>query len=188
MRIITGSARGTKLRAPKGMTTRPTADRIKESLFNILSDIRGTVVLDLFAGSGALGLEALSRGAKAAVFIDKSADSIDIIRANSEHIHLASKADIRRGDAFSLSKLLCCRYGGFDIVFCDPPYHLGLCQKALDELSTVLLKEDGLFIAEIGVGEVLKCPDSLELIREKMYGAVTKINIYKKLKAERKLS
>lgn len=181
MRIITGSARGTKLRAPKGTNTRPTADRIKESLFNILrAEVQGKTVLDVFAGSGSLGLEALSRGAENAVFIDKDADSIKIIGDNARHTHLADKADIRRGDAFTLLRKLSGENRLFDVIFCDPPYHFGLCQKLLNAVDGSILKGGGLFIAETGADEVLDASKTgFTLLREQTYGATTKINIYK---------
>ena len=107
MRIITGKAKGCKLKTPKGMDTRPTADRIKESLFNILgTDIIGTHVLDIFAGTGNLGLEALSRGAIDAVFVDQSMDSVSIIKQNAEHTKLAESAEIMKCDVFTAMKKL----------------------------------------------------------------------------------
>lgn len=186
MRIITGSARGARLRTPQGNSTRPTADRIKESLFSILgAKIQGAVVLDAFAGSGALGLESLSRGAESAVFIDKNTDSINIIRANALHTHLESKADIRRGDAFTLLKSLGRETILFDVIFCDPPYHLGLCQKLLNAADSSILKNGGLFIAETGADET---PDTdhtdFVLLRSRTYGATTKINIYQYMTAK----
>lgn len=185
MRIITGCARGTKLKTPSGMNTRPTADRIKESLFNILqNDIIDTNVLDIFAGSGALGLETLSRGAASAVFIDKSADSIAAIEYNVQHTRLQDKAVIKRLDAVDAVKLLEQKNYTFDIIFCDPPYHKGLCQKLLDTLNTSnILADKCLFIAEIGKDEKLNSDNSnFELLRSKTYGATTKINIYKYIK------
>ena len=93
MRVISGSARGLKLRAPKGMNTRPTTDRIKESLFNIIAfELPGASFLDVFSGSGGIGIEALSRGAKEAVFIDSDAESISIIKANVDAARLREKS------------------------------------------------------------------------------------------------
>ena len=98
MRIITGKARGARLKAPKGLLTRPTSDRIKESLFNILgARVVGRRVLDLFAGTGGLGLEALSRGAASAVFVDRATENI--LKENAEHAHLAEDARILRADS-----------------------------------------------------------------------------------------
>ena len=181
MRVITGSARGAKLKAPKGMQTRPTADRIKESLFNILqTKVINAQVLDIFAGSGALGLEALSRGAKSAVFIDKSNDSIKIIKDNAQHTHLAENIDIWHGDALLGIKRLYNKNCLFDIIFCDPPYHMGLCQRILYELDQYnLLKHKGLFIAEIGADEELDINSlNFNMLRSQTYGSTTRINIY----------
>ena len=182
MRIITGTARGCRLKTPKGMETRPTADRIKESLFNILGDrIYDTQVLDMFAGTGALGLEALSRGAEHGVFIDKA--TAKLISENAEHTHLSDRAEVLRGDAFSVLQRLIAGGKQFDLIFCDPPYHLGLSQRALALVdSSSLLKPGGLMIVEHGKDEN-EYPEvqSLEVIRNQAYGAVTQITIYQKL-------
>jgi 16S rRNA (guanine966-N2)-methyltransferase len=122
VRVIAGTARGRRLEAPVGSTVRPTSDRVKEALFSILMPhIRGATVLDLFAGSGALGIEALSRGATAAIFIDSDRRALDAIRRNLETTGLASGADVRRG---TLPAALSVVAGPFDIVVCDPPYDL----------------------------------------------------------------
>ncbi|WP_196600261.1 16S rRNA (guanine(966)-N(2))-methyltransferase RsmD [Pectinatus frisingensis] len=181
MRVISGSARGAKLKAPHGMNTRPTADRIKESLFNILQgQILDAGILDLFAGSGALGIESLSRGAARAVFVDKSIESINTIKDNLQHTHFMDKADICHNDALFSIKKYNGRWNPFDIIFCDPPYHMGWCQKALLSIDEyVLLKNKGLLIAEIGADEELNTEDTkFNLLRSKVYGATTKINIY----------
>ncbi|WP_196592833.1 16S rRNA (guanine(966)-N(2))-methyltransferase RsmD [Pectinatus sottacetonis] len=182
MRIITGCARGTKLKAPKGMNTRPTADRIKESLFNILNfKLAGAIILDVFAGSGSLGLEALSRGAKKAVFIDMDSDSIKVVQANVLHTHLQDKADIFQGDALNLIKVLARKRQQFDFIFCDPPYHKGICETVLNMVETYeILSKNGMFIAETGADEQITLEkDRFSLIRSKVYGATTKIDIYK---------
>ena len=115
MRIITGSARGAKLKAPKGQNTRPTADRIKESLFNILgSFIYDKNVLDLFSGTGNLSLEALSRGANHAIMVDCSLDSISTIKFNATHTKLIDKSTILKADVFATIKKL-------HLIVCDPP-------------------------------------------------------------------
>ncbi len=120
MRIIAGSARGRPLLSPKGLSTRPTLDRVKESLFNILQfQLAGARILDLYAGSGNLGLEALSRGADFVVFNDHSRDCCGIIQKNLQALHFADKAQVLQMDA------LCAIHGfctPFDIVFLDPPY------------------------------------------------------------------
>lgn len=182
MRIITGTAKGCRLKAPKGMETRPTADRIKESLFNILGDrVYDAQVLDMFAGTGALGLEALSRGAESGVFIDKA--TAKLISENAEHTHLSDRAEVLKGDVFAVLNRLMSNGRQFDIIFCDPPYHLGLSQRALELIdSSGLLKPGGLMIMEHGKDEN-DYPEvnSLELIRNQAYGAVTQITIYQKV-------
>ena len=128
MRIITGSARGAKLKAPKGQNTRPTADRIKESLFNILgSFIYDKNVLDLFSGTGNLSLEALSRGANHAIMVDCSLDSISTIKFNATHTKLIDKSTILKADVFAIIKKLHLKQTKFDIIFFDPPYHQDFC-------------------------------------------------------------
>ena len=131
MRIITGTAKGCRLKAPKGMGTRPTADRVKESLFNILGQsVRDSFVLDMFAGTGALGLEALSRGAIGAVFVDKA--TANVILGNAVHTKLADRAEIIAGDVNKILPRLEKKGLSFDIIFADPPYNLGLESSLLD--------------------------------------------------------
>ncbi|SEJ07599.1 16S rRNA (guanine(966)-N(2))-methyltransferase RsmD [Propionispira arboris] len=181
MRIITGKAKGCKLKTPKGMSTRPTADRIKESLFNILNaDIAGTHVLDIFAGTGNLGLEALSRGAIDAVFIDQSVDSVNIIKQNAEHTKLTEATEIIKCDVFTAMKKLQRLGKKFDIVFCDPPYNKNLCQKALllfDEMD--LLTSEALVIMEHAAEDSLELNlQNIVLFRNQRYGATTQISIF----------
>lgn len=182
MRIITGSARGTKLKAPKGQNTRPTADRIKESLFNILSNfIYDKNILDLFSGTGNLALESLSRGAKAATSVDMANESIAVIRANAKQTHLDNKLSIIKGDVFAAIKKLHQKQQIFDIIFCDPPYHHELCNKTFEVLSAYpILAKDGIIIMEHAVDDIL--PETIgqfNLIRNKKYGSTTQISIYK---------
>lgn len=129
MRVITGSAKGMRLLTVDGLDTRPTSDRVKEAVFSILSgDIEDALVLDLFAGSGALGIEALSRGAKSCVFTDQNRNSISVIKSNLEKTRLSDKGEVIQADAFSY--LESCR-AKFDIVFLDPPYDKNFIQKSL---------------------------------------------------------
>ncbi|WP_019553048.1 16S rRNA (guanine(966)-N(2))-methyltransferase RsmD [Propionispira raffinosivorans] len=181
MRIITGKAKGCKLKTPKGMSTRPTADRIKESLFNILNaDIAGTHVLDIFAGTGNLGLEALSRGAIDAVFIDQSVDSVNIIKQNAEHTKLTDATEIIKCDVFTAMKKLQRLGKKFDVVFCDPPYNKNLCQKALllfDEMD--LLTSEALVIMEHAAEDSLELNlQNIVLFRNQRYGTTTQISIF----------
>lgn len=143
MRIITGKARGTKLLTPKGENTRPTAERTKEAVFSMLQfEIVGREVLDLFAGSGQMGLEALSRGAAHAVFCDRAREAVDVIRANALKTRLAPFCDIYCMDYEAMLASLR-RKKQFDLVFLDPPYALGAVPNALQKLIDYSLLRDG---------------------------------------------
>ncbi|MFT3950803.1 MAG: 16S rRNA (guanine(966)-N(2))-methyltransferase RsmD [Oscillospiraceae bacterium] len=136
MRVITGSARGKKLKTLDGLDVRPTSDRVKEALFSIVHfQLPGASVLDLFAGSGQLGIEALSRGAAHCVFVDKSVASIDTVKENLTACGLYSDARVLHMD--SLDYLVGAK-SGLDIVFIDPPYRNGLVEKALPLLEPKL--------------------------------------------------
>ncbi|HYP48820.1 MAG TPA: 16S rRNA (guanine(966)-N(2))-methyltransferase RsmD, partial [Thermoleophilaceae bacterium] len=121
MRVVAGAFKGRRLQAPKGERTRPTADRVREALFSVLGDIGGLRVLDLFAGSGALGIEALSRGASGATFVESDARALAVIRRNLELV--GAEGTLERRDAL---RYLARAEGAFDLVFCDPPYDLAL--------------------------------------------------------------
>lgn len=181
MRIITGTAKGAKLKAPKGQNTRPTADRIKESLFNILgSFIYDKYVLDLFSGTGNLSLEALSRGATHATMVDMSIDSISTIKFNANHTKLQDKTTILKADVFSAIKKLHLKQTKFDIIFCDPPYHQELCLQVLEYLHKYpLLAKDGIIIMEHATTDELPLNyEEFSLLRNQRYGSTTQISIY----------
>jgi len=148
MRVITGTARGRRLREPANMDIRPTTDVVKESLFNIIQfDIEGRRVLDLFAGTGQLAIEALSRGAKSAVLVDNSREALDIVRYNLSHCSFESTARIVSADA--LDYLERCGKGSFDIIFLDPPYDSDLTDKCLEKIIKFdILSEGGIIICE----------------------------------------
>jgi 16S rRNA (guanine(966)-N(2))-methyltransferase RsmD len=138
MRVITGTARGRRLKTPEGMDIRPTTDNVKESVFNILQfDIEGRRVLDLFAGTGQLGIECLSRGAREVVFIDQSRDAGKIIKENLKACGFT--APVLQQDA--LSYLRTC--GKFDLIFVDPPYDAGLYDGVLETINSVDILSDG---------------------------------------------
>ncbi|MBQ4096568.1 MAG: 16S rRNA (guanine(966)-N(2))-methyltransferase RsmD [Clostridia bacterium] len=135
MRIITGSARGTKLAALEGETTRPTTDRVKEAVFSMLQfDIEGRAVLDLFGGSGQLALEALSRGAARATIIDQSRDAVNIIIENAKKTHLFDRCRISAADFTSFIRGAAGREK-YDIIFLDPPYNTDLLPAALEAIA-----------------------------------------------------
>lgn len=150
MRIITGSAKGIRLRTLEGDATRPTAERVKEAVFSMIQfDIEGRSVLDLFAGSGQMALEALSRGAASATLVDKSRDAIAIIRDNAAKAKLADKCAIFQSDYLDFIR----RSAGkqYDIIFLDPPYALKMYKPALEAmLKSSILKPTSLIICESG--------------------------------------
>ena len=133
MRIISGKARGTKLYTLEGINTRPTLDRVKESIFNIIqNDIEGSVFLDLFSGSGAIGLEAISRGAEKAILCDKEKSAIEIIKKNIEKTHSESKVEIYNID---FEKCLDKIQNKIKIIYIDPPYKTDFILKALQKIE-----------------------------------------------------
>ena len=179
MRVITGSARGTVLKAPKGMQTRPTMDQVKEGLFSAIQfEIEGRRVLDLFAGSGQLGIEALSRGAKHAVFVDASREACGVIRENLAKTRLAGRAQLVQSDY--LGYLARCRET-FDLVFLDPPYAEVFLETALKKISEIdILSDSGIIICERPVQKQLPgdVPGLLHY-RDYRYGK-TAVTLYRK--------
>ena len=151
MRVISGSARGRKLKSPKSDETRPIMDRVKTALFDILApDINGIRVLDLFAGTGAVGIEALSRGAEAATFIERSPDAWRLVRENLALTHLSDRAEVLRADAFAYLQQAAATNRRFDLVYVAPPQYAGLAARALSQLDAAPLTEpDGLVIVQI---------------------------------------
>ena len=147
MRVVSGSARGRRLKELQGMETRPTTDKVKESLFNVIQfDIPGRKVLDLFGGTGQLGIEALSRGAAHCTFIDQRRDAVALIRENLKLCRLEENAKVMQGD--SLAFLGSCREK-FDVIFLDPPYHTDLMDRTLELVTKIdILSEHGIIICE----------------------------------------
>lgn len=160
MRIISGTARGTKLYTLEGQATRPTLDRVKESLFNIIqNEIPNSVFLDLFSGSGAIGLEAASRGAKKVILCDKSKDAIKIINKNIEKTHLSEKVELYNLDYKLLLETKIKE--NLDIVYIDPPYDSDFAIKSIKSLiDTKLINENSNIIIETDDEE--KILDDLE--------------------------
>ena len=182
MRIITGKARGLKLKAPRGDLTRPTSDRIKESIFSILTgiiDFNELNVLDLFAGTGALGLEAVSRGANHATFVDMA--TYDIIFDNVNRAHFTKNVEIIRGNVFKILDKFYHIHREFDLIFVDPPYNQGLWQRTVNIIDEYnLLKPGGLLVVEHGISEEYESSlINIELIRQVKYGHTTEVEIYK---------
>ena len=172
MRVIAGKARRMSLITPKGLDVRPTTDRIKETLFNMIqNEIEECRFLDLFAGSGGIGIEALSRGARYCVFADKDKRSITCIRKNLEHTHLQDLSYVMNCD-YRQALLRLRKMSPFDIIFLDPPYGKGLELEALRTIeSEHLLSDEGLIIIEslIDTNYTASIPESLRIVREKLY-------------------
>ena len=172
MRVVGGSARGTKLAAVPGATTRPILDRVKTSLFDILRPEIGEVrlFLDLFAGTGAVGIEALSQGASRAVLLDLEEPAIKTIRANLEKTHLSDRAEVRRTDAFSYLRHTS---KNFDMIYVAPPQYQGLWLEALQLIAErpTLLSEKGCVIVQIDPSERESLAfETLVLEDERRYG------------------
>ena len=175
MRIVAGKFRGARIEAPKGLATRPTSDRVRQALFNLLThgapllDLEGLRVLDLFAGSGALGLEALSRGARYALFIEESAEARASIRRNVEALGLTGATKIWRRDATRLGEAGTLQ--PFDLIFCDPPYGKGLGERAIAAASEGGWAAPGaVAVIEERAGQTIAWPAPFQEIDRRRYG------------------
>ena len=179
MRVITGAARGRRLKELQGMETRPTTDRVKEGIFNIIQfDIEGRRVLDLFAGTGQLGIEALSRGAARAVFVEQRRDAVALVRENLKITGLGENARVVNGEA--LAFLASCGEK-FDLIFLDPPYASGLLEQALERACAIdILTENGIMVCESAVDQTLPAlREPYVKGREYRYGKI-KITLYRR--------
>jgi 16S rRNA (guanine(966)-N(2))-methyltransferase RsmD len=181
MRVIGGNARGRRLKVPKGQTTRPTAARVKEALFNILPhDLSGARVLDLFAGTGNLTIEALSRGAAAAIMVDSSFESGKVIRENLRRLHLTDRTKVWIMPAARALRLLARHGDTFDMIFLDPPYDRQWIDRTLQIIAQEkLLRGSGMVIAEHSIREDVEPRyDSLALHDQRRYGG-TLVSFFK---------
>ena len=179
MRVITGKARGVTLATPDGLLTRPTADRVKEALFSSIQfELPGTKVLDLFGGTGQLGIEALSRGASSAVFVDEREDACRLIRENLRRTNLDADAKVIRSDYLAYLKR--CREQ-FNIIILDPPYAEVFLENALKMITEIdILQSGGIIIAERPLGKELSWEFSgFTRSRDYKYGK-TLITLYRK--------
>lgn len=177
MRVITGTARGRRLKDLPGMDTRPTTDKVKESIFNIVQfDVEGRKVLDLFAGTGQLGIEALSRGAERCVFVDRSREAVKVIQENVRTIGFENRSRVAVGDAVSF--LTSCREK-FGLAFLDPPYASDLLDQALLKMSEIdIMTENGIIVCESALDKVLPIlPPPYEMGRDYRYGKI-KLTLY----------
>ena len=175
MRIVGGKFKGHALAAPAGSATRPTSDRVREAMFNILAHsiadfaVDDARVLDLFAGTGALGLEALSRGARFCHFVDEATAARGVIRRNADALGVIGQAKIWRRDAAALGP--CAPLPPFDLVFCDPPYNRGLGEKALASLAGGgWLARGAVVVLEEAAKVAVATPEGLNLMDTREYG------------------
>jgi len=171
MRIVAGRFKGFKLDSPRTRNIRPTADRVREALFSIIAArVPDARVLDLFAGTGALGLEALSRGAAEAVFVDQSAEAVKIIRTNIQRLGVDDRVEVFHGDVAQVLRRLAGRNSRFDLIFMDPPYGKGLVEMTLIRLGE-LADADAMLIAEHPAKEIAPdCSVEWRRIDRRSYG------------------
>ena len=181
MRVISGKVRGLKLDTPKNDDVRPTTDRVKESLFNIINPyVIDSNVLDLFAGTGSLGIECLSRGALSATFVDVSKDSINIVKSNVKKARVENESTILNSDFKTAIDRLNVQNKKFDIIFMDPPYYKNMFIDALSNIdNSDLLSEDGIIVVEHDTKDkFIDKIGRLEKSKEKKYGNTT-LTFYK---------
>ncbi len=188
MRVISGSARGSRLKRVPGDTTRPIMDRVKESLFNILGQVTDEVWLDLFAGTGQVGIEALSRGAAEVVFVDKVRPAIQTIQANLQTTRLQQRGRVVQADAFDyLQRTAAEGNGRFHLIYVAPPQYLGLWQKVmmvLDERPSAWLTAAGIVVVQIDPKEYEPLMlQNLNLYDNRTYGN-TQLCFYEQATAE----
>ena len=181
MRVISGKARGLKLNTPKNDDVRPTTDRVKESLFNMINSyMMESDILDLFAGTGSLGIECLSRGANKCVFVDSSRESIAIVKSNIKKARVENESIVLNSDFKSAINSLAHKNAQFDVIFMDPPYYKNMFSDALSSVDDKnLLKEDGIIVVEHDTKD--EFPDTIGRLyktKDKKYGNTT-ITFYK---------
>ncbi len=184
MRIITGSAKGTKLLTLEGINTRPTPERVKEAVFSMVQfDLEGRRFLDLFSGSGQMGLEALSRGATRAVLVDSNPQAIKIIRENAQKTKLIPACEILCSDYSAYLKSVTGKEK-FDLIYLDPPYALKLVPRLLEKIERAnILSPNGMILCETEEPKAPNAPDTLELKKLLHYGRIT-ISVFTKRKEE----
>ncbi|MDD5449184.1 MAG: 16S rRNA (guanine(966)-N(2))-methyltransferase RsmD [Candidatus Omnitrophica bacterium] len=185
MRIIAGRFRSRRIESPKGVTIRPTSDRVKESLFGILGPfVMGKNCLDLFGGTGNLGLEALSRGARSCTFIDNNPRCVSIIRKNAESLGVTKEANINLADAIRYVKKTAKEGLVFDLIFLDPPYHKGIVKKSLILLDDYnIISKLSIIVAEHHREDELPPADELRkltMFRQEKYGG-TFLSFYREV-------
>lgn len=180
MRVIAGKAKGTVLKTPDGMLTRPTTDRVKEALFSIIQfDLPGAAVLDLFGGTGQLGIEAISRGAKRAVFVDARREACQLIQENVKKTHMEQDCQVVQGDY--MEYLNRCREK-FSVIFLDPPYAEVFLENALKKITEIdILQSGGIIVAERPLGKELPWEyDGFVRSKDYKYGKII-LTVYRKM-------
>lgn len=172
MRVIAGEAKGRELLAPKGLNTRPTLAKVKEAMFGMIQfDLEDAEVLDLFAGSGGLGIEALSRGAARSVFCDADRNAISVIKSNIKRLGYDERAEIFPGDSIALLDRFAESGRTFDIVLLDPPYETQLESNAIAKLTQLgLLSENAILICEHSRENTPEFPDGFNVKKARKYG------------------
>lgn len=175
MRVIAGKARGHKLKSLEGLETRPTLDRVKESLFNMLqSYLYDCIFLDLFSGTGSIGIEALSRGVDRTFFVDKNPQAVATIQENLKHTKLIDQAEVLCLDAFEALDELRLRKIKFNVIYLDPPFFEGYNVSILKKIKeTQILHSDGILVLERATENVLNEEVGYSIIKEKKYGKIT---------------
>ena len=179
MRVVAGRARGITLKTPDGMLTRPTSDRVKEAMFSIVQfDLPGAYVLDLFGGTGQLGIEAISRGAKGSVFVDSREDACRLINENLKRTNMQKEAQVIRSDY--MAYLSRCK-SKFDIILLDPPYAEEFLENSLKMITEIdILQSGGIIITERPLGKALLCEFSgFTRSKDYKYGN-TLVTLYRK--------
>ena len=179
MRVITGKARGVQLKTPEGMLTRPTADRVKEALFSIVQfELPGTKVLDLFGGTGQLGIEALSRGASKAVFVDSRREACQLIRSNLKKTHFEAQGTVVQSDYMEYLNRCTERFG---LILLDPPYAEVFLENAIKRITEIdILQSGGIIVAERPLGKELPWEfEGYTRSRDYKYGKII-LTLYRK--------
>ena len=179
MRVITGTARGRRLLEPEGMDTRPTTDRVKEGIFSSIQfEIEGRRVLDLFGGTGQMGIEALSRGAAHCTFLDLRKEAVGVMRENLKRTGFAEDAAVVQGDY--LAFLTRCKEK-FDLIFLDPPYGTGMLEKAMEIITEIdIVSENGIIVCESALEtELPELKAPYERGKDYRYGKI-KITVYRR--------
>lgn len=170
MRIIAGEARGRIIEAPEGRNTRPTLDRVRENMFNMLQgEVSGSRILDLFAGSGALSLEALSRGAAFAVLVDSDRKASEVLKKNIEALHFHERTRALRTDWKAAAALLKQEGETFDLVFLDPPYRMTDLREVF-EAMVPLIGGDSLIVLEHEAGKAPQVPENYTAVKDRAWG------------------